>query len=138
MSASQIIFIAYLFVTTAVALRFGGRDERVTAIVLIAAAFGTPLLVWHGYTGPEVGVILVDLVLFGFLLQTALRSSAFWPLWATGFQLGAVTVHMAAYYLPHLKPLAYADTLVLWSYPVLAALAIGAWSESRREPRPSY
>jgi hypothetical protein len=71
-------------------------------------------------------------MLFAALATIALQSRAFWPMWAAGLQLGALAVHLAAAKMPAMVPAAYAETLAIWSYAVLGALALGTWWEARR------
>lgn len=130
MTVQHILFLTALGVAVFVAFRYGGRDERAAAIALLAATVLTPVALSHDYASPEVGVLLVDMALFTVLAMIALRSAAFWPIWAAGFQLCALAVHLAAAKMPAMMPGAYAETLVIWSYPVLAALGFGAWFEA--------
>lgn len=126
-------FIFYLIIMLSVcgfAILKGGNDERMAAVALAAAAILSPVALVSDWHRPEIGIILVDVALFVALLLLALRSTAFWPLWATGFQLCAVSVHMVALISPSLLPAAYAETLALWAYPVLASLALGTWFET--------
>ncbi|WP_448579262.1 hypothetical protein [Thermaurantiacus sp.] len=129
------IFYMALAMVVGFAFARGGRDERLAAIAMLMAAAATPLLVQQQFAGPEAGVILVDIALFLALSAIAMQSTRFWPLWAAGFQLGAVVVHFASSRLPELIPAAYAETLVIWSYPVLAALLLGAVLEGARGHR---
>jgi hypothetical protein len=52
-------------------------------------------------------------------------------MWAAGFQGCAVAVHLVAARSPTMLPAVYAETLAVWAYPVLAALAAGTWLETR-------
>lgn len=129
--AEPILFAALLLSTLALAWRRGGRDERLAALALIGGAVLTPLAQLRGFAGPEFGIVLVDALLFAALAAIALRSRAFWPIWAAGFQLGALAVHLAAAKMPDMLPAAYAATLIIWSYPVVVAVAMGSWLEGR-------
>jgi hypothetical protein len=124
-----LLFAALLVGTLALAWYRGGREERLAALALVAGAILTPLAQHRGFAGPEHGIVLVDLLLFAALGAIALRSRAFWPLWAAGFQLGALAVHLAAAQMPAILPAAYAATLIIWSYPVVVAVALGTWFE---------
>ncbi len=131
MTVFQLVFLTFMFAAIGVALSFGGRDERIAAVFIMMAAILTPVLENARYTTPEMGVLIVDLSLFIGLGWIALRSTRFWPMWAAGLQLGALFVHLAAAKVPELSPGAYFETLLIWSYAVLAALALGAWIEVR-------
>lgn len=130
MQPAFLIFVATMLGVCAYAILHGGRDERLGAILLAAAAVLSPLAIARDWAAPELGVTIVDVGLFAALLMLSLRSRAFWPMWAAGFQLCAVAVHVVAGVSPALLPAAYAETLALWAYPVLAALAVGTWAEA--------
>lgn len=131
MTIFQLAFLAFMLAAVAIALTYGGRDERLAAVLVMLAAILTPVLEQGRYTSPEVGVLIVDLGLFLGLAWIALRSTRFWPMWAAGLQLGALFVHLAAARIPDIRPGAYFETLLIWSYAVLLALALGAWVEVR-------
>ncbi len=135
-----ILFAAVLIAALVLAWRCGGRDERLAAVALLGGAVLTPLAQLRGFAGPELGIVLVDALLFVALAAIALRSRAFWPLWAAGFQLGAIAVHLAAAQMPSILPAAYAATLIIWSYPVVVAVALGSWFEGqgRHNPRAGH
>lgn len=128
----QMLFLSALAAVLLVAFRFGGRDEKSAAFAMMAAAVLTPLVLRHGYAGPEYGIVLVDALLFVALLGIAMGSRAFWPVWAAGFQLVALAVHLAAAAMPSILPAVYAEALGIWSYPVLGALLFGTFVEVRR------
>lgn len=129
MSGLQLVFLAALFLAIGSALTRGGRDERIAALAIILATLATPIAQQQRFVEIEAGILLVDMALFAILASLAFSSRRFWPIWATGFQLGAMVVHLTAGWVPHMLPAAYAETLVIWSYPVLAALGVGAWVE---------
>ncbi len=130
MNPAFIFFLICMLAVCGFAILKGGNDERLGAVALAAAAILSPVALASDWNRPEAGIILVDVALLVALLLLALRSVAFWPLWATGFQLCAVAVHVVALVSPSLLPAAYAETLALWAYPVLASLAIGTWLEA--------
>lgn len=131
MNPAFIFFLISMLGVCAYAILRGGRDERMGAIALAAAAVLSPMAVSHQWGGPELGVIFVDLALLAALIMLAMRSRAFWPMWAAGFQGCAVAVHVVATRSPTMLPAVYAETLAVWAYPVLAALAAGTWLETR-------
>jgi hypothetical protein len=131
MNPAFVFFLISMLGVCAFAVLRGGRDERLGAIALAAAAIASPLAVSHSWGGPELGVVLVDLGLLAALIMLAMRSRAFWPMWAAGFQGCAVAVHLVAARSPTMLPAVYAETLAVWAYPVLAALAAGTWLETR-------
>jgi hypothetical protein len=135
MDILQIPFLVLLGGTLVLLWRWGGPDERSGGVAVLAATLLTPAAQSQGFAGPEVGIVAVDAALFACFGALSLRSSAFWPIWAAGFQLGALAVHLSAAQLPEMLPAAYAETLVIWSYPVLLTLAAGTWFEARPRAR---
>jgi hypothetical protein len=126
-----LLFLALMVITAGLAFRVGGVNERIAASTLLAATFLSPVLQSHNFAGPETGLLLIDVVLFSTLLVITLRSTAFWPMWAAGFQLCALAVHLAAAKSPDMLPAAYAETLAIWSVLVVSALAAGILLEAR-------
>lgn len=130
MQSAFLIFLGSMLAVCAFAVLRGGKDERLGAVLLAAAAVLSPLTLLRDWSAPELGIIIVDLGLFVALFALAMKSRAFWPLWAAGFQLCAVSVHVVAGISPTMLPAAYAEILALWAYPVLGSLALGTWIES--------
>lgn len=125
------VFLVCMLGVCSYAVLRGGRDERIGAIALAVAAVISPLAMSQNWGGPEVGVVIVDIALLAALVALAMKSRAFWPIWAAGFQACAVSVHFVAAKMPTMLPIVYADALALWAYPVLTALAIGTLLEAR-------
>jgi hypothetical protein len=126
------MFLVAMVVVSGAAFLRGGHDEKAAAASILLAAVATPFVVSQSFGGPERGIVFVDVALFGALLLIAMRSAAFWPLWAAGFQLCGVAVHVAAAKSPHMLPAAYADTMAIWAYPVMASVLIGTVVEGDR------
>ncbi len=133
MNLAFLLFVSAMLAVCSLAVLRGGQDERLAAIALSAAALMTPMLASHGFAGPEMGIVLVDVALFLALGMIAMRSRSFWPLWAAGFQLCGLAGHLAAAKSPQMLPAAYAETLAIWSYAVMASLAIGSVVERRTD-----
>jgi hypothetical protein len=133
LGVTQILFLAALAAVAIAAVLQGGRDERLGALAMVTATALTPLMQREQFAGPEMGILIVDVGLFLALVLLAMGSRRFWPLWAAGFHLCGLAVHLAAARLPQILPAAYAETLVIWSYPVLAAVLLGTLVEARGE-----
>lgn len=130
-----IAFNALLVGACSYALWRGRSDERLTAIVCIAATVASIVLVAPAsqrYASVEVGVGIVDIFTLGAFTFIALRSDRFWPLWISGLQLTTSVAHFLKAAEPDLVPIAYAAAGRLWSYPILLILAVGTWRSSRR------
>ena len=110
----------------------GGRDEKIAGASLAVAAFATPLLKDDRWLGPQWGVFAGDLAFLLLIVAIAMRTRRWWPICAAGFQLLGVLTHAARIIDNSVGSWAYATAGVIWSYSVLAAVAIGtlgAWRE---------
>lgn len=125
------VFLTVLFGGCGTALWKGYRDERLTAVVLLVGAFVSPMVTVGAFLVPEIGVLVVDTVLLGFLVGLAMISDRFWPMYAAGFQIVGTLVHVARFVDASIWPSAYMTAEAFWAYPVLVALGFGTWLEAR-------
>jgi hypothetical protein len=135
MITHQVIFRALLVASCGYALWRGRQDERVVAMVCIAAVAASrlafsPLSV--RYTSVEGGLLFIDLAVLAAFVFVALRSRRFWPLWVAGLQLTTSMAHLMKAVDESLMPMAYGAAIALWSYPILIILAIGTWRGHQR------
>jgi hypothetical protein len=127
----EIIAIVSITAVALMAFGFGGRDEQLAAIGLLAATLATRVITAE-YQHIEYGVLSVDFGLMLGLLALALTSDRFWPMYAAAFQLVGLLVHVGS--LTDAgggMAWAYAVGLIFWSYAVMAALVAGTWLEGR-------
>ncbi len=143
---SLILFVLLLLATCAYALARGGAPERIAGALLIGA-FGVDEVVHRlvdgsSYTTVETGSTIVDVALLAALIVLAHRSTRYWPLWLSGWQLAAVIAHMAKALDPTMQATGYAIQAQVWGYPMVIALAAGAWRHRRRrqsgDPDPAW
>lgn len=127
----QLIGLVVVAAVCGGALWRGGRDERMTAIALLLATAASPLLQHRNWVDPEYGVLVVDVLLLAYLFVLALRSDRHWPLAAAAFHLLGVITHVAIMVDHGVRAWAYLTALVIWSYLVFAALAVGTWMYRR-------
>ena len=125
------IWIAFLSSVTLAALLGGGRSERIGAVVIFGGWVATVGLEHHRWREPQWGMIGVDAVVLVLLLLLSLRSSRWWPIWATGFQLLALVTHVARFVDPKLGAWAYITAALIWGYMLVAALAVGTYHRWR-------
>ena len=124
-----------LLAVTAYTFVKGRMDERLAAVICIAATIGTilvnsPLSV--RFSSVEVGVLIVDVLAFGAFTAIALRTDRFWHLWVAGLQLTTTMAHFLKAVELDLMPQAYAAAARLWVYPIFLIIVIGTWRTSRR------
>ena len=75
----------------------------------------------------ETGILIVDAAAFIAFAILALRADRFWPIWAAAFGGLGVLGHLARWYAgTDMTPRAYYVGIVIWSYPILALIAIGS------------
>jgi hypothetical protein len=134
---TQFIWVAANLIICGLALWRGGWPERIVALGSLIASRATPLVEnFHNWVDPQWGVFGVDVTFFALLLILALRTDRTWLLFAAAFQLLAVITHLAIMVDPGLRARVYMSAILIWSYCVLASLAVGTWLVSRR-PRPA-
>lgn len=131
----QILIGGFLAASCAVSWKWGGLDEKLAAAGFVVATVASNLANTSHYGHTETGVLVIDVMLLVGLMVIALRSDRFWPMWATAFQIVAVTVHIASLTETGDFAPAYAVGLIFWSYPVIIALMVGTWMEARYRSR---
>ena len=117
------------------ALWKGGWSERLVAIGFLAAWLISPLVRLGGWNGPAWTGLTVDAAFLALLLFVALRSGRYWPLFAAAFELLSVLSHIARLVDPGVRAWAYATADAIWTYLLLASLAVGTvncWRERRQ------
>lgn len=128
--ALTISFAAVLAGAAFSAFFYGGQEERRVCILLLLASLISPIVQQSVFSSTEYGILLVDGIVFLILGYGALFSDKYWPMFAAGFQLTIVLMHIPMSGSVIL-PLAYADLSVLWSYFVLISLVFGSFYEER-------
>ena len=128
-------FVVPLALITLYALWAGGGPERVGAAVYALSVAVTYLaLLVHSqmWLNLETGVFIVDAITFLLFLLIALRADRFWPLWVTAFLGLGVLGHLGKLAGPDVFWRAYAFVLAIWSYPILALIALGTFRHQQR------
>lgn len=131
-------FLVLLVGCTTYALVWGGAPERIAAsvyalscvVTFIALAASRPR--WQSV---EVGVFILDVVTFAIFCVLAMRANRFWPIWVSGLLGLGVLGHLARWAGPDVFWWAYAVIMSIWSYPILAIIALGTWHHQRRLAR---
>jgi hypothetical protein len=117
----------------------GGPPERIGATVLALGSFLTVAALpnWVGHVGSvEVGILVVDLTCLAAFAVLALRADRFWPIWVTALVGVGALGHLARWFDgPEISTRVYAMSLAIWSYPMLALVAIGTFNHQRRVAR---
>lgn len=131
------VFVALLLLCTVYALAAGGAPERIAALLYLLSCAATYLSwtrasTWHEI---EAGVLLIDVFTFALFCLLAVRANRFWPIWVSALLGLGVLGHLARAVEPGLFWWAYAVALTIWSYPILALLALGTWTHRRRLAR---
>ena len=120
-----------ILLSIGIAYRWGGRDEKIAATILLAGILLSNFVVSSNYTHTESGLFSVDVLTFAGLMVLALRSDRFWPMWAAAFQLVAMLVHVGSEFQTGDLKWAYYVALTFWTFPVLLTLTVGTWFEGR-------
>lgn len=127
--ASMYLFDAMLVASCATAFRWGGRDERIGALIAIAASGATavlgPLFDMVHFAHSRYALLAIGLATLVAFDRLMIRSVKRWPIVATGFQLATVILNLTAI----LEPEIAGKILQIrgkFAYPILLALAIGS------------
>ncbi len=129
--AWKLTLMGLLAMGNTMAWRWGGREERQAALLLLGSIMAAMLLTIHQYTETELGVLAADGLLLIGLARLALVSKHFWPMWAVAFQLVGAMVHLASLMVAELDADAYAVGANFWSLSVIMAFSAGLWCEVR-------
>lgn len=124
--------LVVLFAVSAAAFLKGGSEERLIAACLLMNVTATVVLRDPSWPHLQWAAFGVDLAQLGVLVGIALRSAKYWPLAAAGFHLLTVLTHIAKMIDPQLHQWAYITAIVIWTYLLIAALAVGTWNTWRR------
>jgi hypothetical protein len=131
-------FFALLFACSLYALAAGGTPERIGAAAYALACIASHLV----YSAPpikfrsvEVGVLIVDIIVFVAFIFLALRAHRFWPIWVSGLLGLGVLAHVARWAGSGTMPWAYQMVMTIWSYPILALIVLGTFNHQRRLKR---
>jgi hypothetical protein len=107
-------------------LRFSGY--------IVAASMATWIINFNlGFEVAQPFVFIVDGVLLAVVIHTAIRSSAYWPIWFCGFQAISVATGLASFVSPGRLPLLYTNFAGFWAIPALIAVVIGITLDRRAQ-----
>src|SRR3569623_2487075 len=121
-----ILFIILWLGVCGYALWRGGQPERfVAAIFLIAAPLASALYSAHRWHGMQLGIFAADTVMLVLLLAIAMKANRYWPIGLAAMQLLQVTGHLLKLADPHMLPVLYWISAVVWAYPMLVLLWLG-------------
>lgn len=131
-------YLGLLLICWAYALWAGGGPERIGVTAYTLSCFVTLAVLSaapFSWRSPELGVFIVDVVMFFAFCILAIRADRFWPIWVSGLLGLGVLGHLARWAGPGVIPWAYRVVLTVWSYPILAIFAIGTFNHQRRLAR---
>ena len=131
--AAFVLYLAFLIATLVYALRKGGKDEQRGILTIVVGALFSEIAstMPADRGGPQIGVMVIDILVFIVFLAIAYRSKKFWPIWAAASQLVAVLTHWAVILDPSIVRTAYAAAQPFWVFPMLAAIALGTRAHQR-------
>lgn len=128
-------FAALLLACCLFAFVAGGAPERLGAAAYTIACFASHLVVSAPavqFRSVERGVFVVDVLVFAAFVILALRAHRYWPIWVSALLGLGVLAHPARWAGPDTVPWAYQVIMSIWSYPILALIAIGTFNHRRR------
>jgi len=131
----NLIFLVLLVATFVYASTFGGAPERIGAALYAAACLLTFVVASalpYRFHAVEIGIFVIDLLLFGAFVALALRAKRYWPLWVSALLGIGVLGHLAMMLRPQVVAWAYAAMLSIWSYPILILVCLGTLAHRGR------
>jgi hypothetical protein len=131
----QVLFLAFLLLSSTYAFIKGGQPERIGAVTLLGGASLTVFVAFPlgiRFQGVEAGILIIDLLILGIFLWLSIRSTRFWPIWIAAMLGAEVVIHVALMIAPTVVPRAYMDALALWSWFAQLVLAIATWRHRAR------
>jgi hypothetical protein len=129
------IFWALVLSVSVYVFRFGGREERLVASILVAAYLVTLLFYWFGesdWLKPQLGILLSDSLASALLLVVALRSKRFWPLPIVAFQILPVLTQLVSAFGENLVSYGLGVAQGAWSYLQLIVLIVATIRTRKR------
>ncbi|MEG3083125.1 hypothetical protein U1707_05685 [Sphingomonas sp. PB2P12] len=130
-----LIFYTIQLAASGYAILRGGAPERLTGLALLIAALSTGIVernVTSLFSGLELGVMIVDLILLAVMIGITLSADRFWPAWVTALHALGTGAHLARAISPDVIRLVYALLSAAWSYPIVLLLVIGTARHSQR------
>ena len=134
----QVLFLAFLLLSSAYAFIKGGQPERIGAATLLGGASLTVVVaspLGIRFQAVETGILIIDLSLVGIFLWLSIRSTRFWPIWIAAMLGAEVIIHVALIIAPNVVPRAYMHALALWSWFAQLVLVIATWRHRMRLTR---
>jgi hypothetical protein len=129
-------YYTLLGLCTIYAILRGGKPERIGAAIMVVGSVLSLAAVWgraDRYRSVETGVLLIDIGVFAAFAILALRADRFWTIWVSALAGLGLLGHLGRWYLgPGMGRGAYVISLVVWSYPILAVIAVGTLNCQRR------
>lgn len=104
----------------------GGTTGRIGAALSVGATMATLATQYSGrWSQTHWPVLLIDMFLLVALYGLALKSRAYWPIWATGFHLITVLGHAATFIAPGFSSSIYYYFNGMWAIFVQMAMVWG-------------
>ena len=130
-----LFFSGLLLLASVYALVRGGKPERYAALMYLIAFAASALSAQYGnalYYSINWGIVAIDFALAVSLGALALQANRYWTIWATSIQIVAVFAHLAKLLVPEIAAMAYAITLLVWSYASIPVLMIATYRHRDR------
>lgn len=128
MSIYFILFWSSLAIVSYACFRWGGKPEKLVAMMFLGAAIATSLIrpaAAFRYSDVEIGVFLIDACLLAGLVWVTVRADRWWPLCATALQLLTVLSHVGKTVNPALWRYGYQLMATWTAWPMVTVLAVG-------------
>lgn len=130
-----IISLGLAVLVCGLALRFGDSPARRIGAAILLAWFASLLVYRNSPRFADIGVMVVDGLVAVFFVWESLRSRRLWTVVVAAFQLLALASHLATVIDHRVTINTYKLSLAVWSYGILAMLAVAVWRHWREQRR---
>jgi len=120
-------------------LRYGGPAGRWAFALFVCAMGGTYLAtallgdLQTFWTGANLPLLITDTAYFLGLYVLALRSRAYWTIWAAGLQLMCMLTHFGPLVDRYSSPGLYRALETFWMMPMLVTMVLGIAKDRRAQ-----
>jgi hypothetical protein len=130
------LFALLFFAASTYVVVKGDRFHRLAIGVMLLGVFGTFFAYKfgsHKWLPLNLTILTIDMLALLAFAWIATRSRQFWPLLLLGWQIAAVTIHLASSFAQHLLPKAYGVGQGIWAYLQFATIFVATMRAQRQQ-----
>jgi hypothetical protein len=128
--ALALLYDVILAIVCGTALVWGGRPERIGAVINLVASIATTALQLSdagNFAPAALPIIMIDAIVVCCFCWLSVTTIRFWPLWAGGFAVTNLYTELFGALRPHVPLFPYQTGLGTYAYLALGALALATY-----------